>query len=97
MDQARAAGALSPYADQSIGEPVVPPPRVARGRPDLRWVGIGGCVLVVCALLVSWLVWPQPAQLWGRWLGADQSRAAARADAVAPESPRTARPGAADG
>ena len=69
MDEARAAGApqLGLYVDPATDNEALRP---SRGRATLRWVGIGSCVLVVGMLLASWLMWPQAAQLFGRWLAA---------------------------
>jgi hypothetical protein len=78
MDEARAHGAqqFALYADPSAGLDGPAEATRARRRTALRWVGIGSCVLVVCGLLVSWLVWPQTAQLLGRWLAAGPGEAA---------------------
>jgi hypothetical protein len=79
MDEARAHGAqqFALYADPSAGLDGQAEATRSRRRTALRWVGIGSCVLVVCGLLVSWLVWPQTSELLGRWLAAGQGEAAA--------------------
>jgi hypothetical protein len=90
MDEARAAGApqLELYPDQAIGGDV---PRPSHGHAVLRWVGIGGCVLVVCMLLASWLMWPQTVQLFGRWLAMDEGRTGAHGETVAGSPPAAGR------
>jgi hypothetical protein len=89
MDEARATGApqFVLYLDQAIGGEA---PRPSPGRTTLRWVGIGGCVLVVCVLLASWLMWPQTAQLFGHWLAMDESRTGAHGETVSTGSPPAA-------
>ncbi|MCC2665550.1 MAG: hypothetical protein K0R41_4281 [Geminicoccaceae bacterium] len=91
MDEARARGApqLALYTDPSgeFGPPGAAGSRRSRRRTALRWVGIGSCLLVVGGLLVSWLVWPQTAQLVSRWLAAEQGGAAARIESVLLRSP----------
>jgi hypothetical protein len=92
MDEARARGApqLALYtdpSDEAAGPPGAAGSRRARRRTALRWVGIGSCLLVVGGLLVSWLVWPQTAQLVTRWLAAEPGGAAARIESVRLSSP----------
>ena len=53
--------ALRPVARRSLG---------ARAWAVLRWLGIAGCVLVVCLLIAVWLAWPESARLLSRWLAA---------------------------
>jgi hypothetical protein len=102
MDEARATGApqLGLYVHPTVGvtaqRPEGPPPRLARRRTTLRWIGIGSCVLVVGVLLASWLVGPQPAQLLGRWLATGESGAVARAATVLSGSPPAGKRAAAD-
>ena len=64
--------------------PVAPRSRGARARTVLRWLAIGSCVVVVCALIAGWLAWPESARLVGRWLAAVQSGETAQAQTVTP-------------
>lgn len=83
MDEARARGAqqFALYSDPSGEFDGLAGAGRSRRRTALRWVGIGGCVLVVCGL-VSWLVWPQTAQLVSRWLATEWSGGAAPIESV---------------
>ena len=58
--------AFGPPGARPALRPVVPRPRRARGWAALRWLGIAGCVLIVCVLIAGLLAWPETVRLLGR-------------------------------
>ena len=65
----RPAAFSSPVVRPAL-RPVAPRARGRGGRAVLRWLGIAGCVLVVCLLIAGWLAWPETARLLSLWLAA---------------------------
>ncbi|HSA80927.1 MAG TPA: hypothetical protein VLE23_08890 [Geminicoccaceae bacterium] len=78
------AGVSSSAARPAL-RPVVPRPRRARGRAALRWLGVAGCVLIVCVLIASWLTWPETARLFDRWLAGEWAEVQAVIPAPSPD------------